>query len=63
MADIDIVPKKRSATWVWVLLAVVVLAVIIWMLMGRAPSRTTRGDTTVGHPVAVAVALRSQAVG
>ena len=29
MADIDVVPKSRSNMWVWVILAIVVVAVII----------------------------------
>jgi hypothetical protein len=33
MADIDIVPKRRSGTWMWVLLAVVLIALLIWMFM------------------------------
>ena len=32
MADIDIVPKRRSTTWMWVLLALIVIA-ILWVLM------------------------------
>jgi hypothetical protein len=33
MADIDIVPKRRTGSWVWILVAVVVLALILWMMM------------------------------
>jgi len=52
MADIDIVPKKHSGTaWLWILLAIVAVVLIMWMMMGRSPSRSTRaiGD---GYPVA-----------
>jgi len=35
MADIDIVPKRRTGSWVWILVAVVVLALILWMMMSR----------------------------
>jgi hypothetical protein len=34
MADIDIVPKHRSRTWLWVLLAIVLIALFAWMVMG-----------------------------
>jgi len=42
MADIDVVPKHRSNTWVWILLAIVVAAILIWAFAGR--SRTTVGS-------------------
>ena len=35
MADIDVVPKRRSLTWVWVLAAVVIVALILSSLMGN----------------------------
>jgi bacteriorhodopsin len=34
MADIDIVPKRRTSTWLWVVLAIIVVALIAWMIMG-----------------------------
>ena len=34
MADIDVV-KKGSRAWVWVLM-LIVLALILWMMLGRA---------------------------
>lgn len=41
MADIDVVPQRRSAIWVWVLLALVVLAVLLVIgLAGRADAST-----------------------
>jgi hypothetical protein len=41
MADIDVVPKRRSAMSVWVLLALVVLAVLLVIgLAGRADEST-----------------------
>ncbi len=40
MADIDIVPKHRSYTWLWIVIALVVLA-IIWYAIARS-----------GHPAA-----------
>jgi hypothetical protein len=35
MADIDVVPKHRSNTWLWIVLAIVVIAVLIWAFAGR----------------------------
>ena len=29
MADIDVVPKGRSTTWLWILLALVIVAVLL----------------------------------
>lgn len=43
MADIDIVPKHRSYTWLWILLALVILAVLWWALAGS-------NDVTTGPP-------------
>ena len=34
MADIDVVPKHRSYTWLWVL-AVMVIAALILLFVGR----------------------------
>jgi hypothetical protein len=35
MADIDIVPRRRSLTWLWILAAIVIVALILWALMGN----------------------------
>jgi len=41
MADIDVVPKQRSLTWMWILAAIVIVALLMWALMGnREPSRS-----------------------
>lgn len=42
MADIDIVPKQRSNTWVWIVLAVVVI-LALYFLFGRSSGRTMTG--------------------
>jgi bacteriorhodopsin len=42
MADIDIVHKKRTSVWLWVVLAIIVLAVIVWWLaMSGQPQTVT----------------------
>jgi bacteriorhodopsin len=40
MADIDIVQKKGSSIWLWVVLVVVALALLFWFMSSRntAPS-------------------------
>jgi hypothetical protein len=35
MADIDVVPKHHSNMWVWILLAIVVIALLFWAFAGR----------------------------
>lgn len=41
MADIDIVPKRRSATWIWIVLLIIVVATLVWaMNRGDNPART-----------------------
>jgi hypothetical protein len=56
MADIDIVPKHRSYLWLWILIALVVIAVLWWALSGNnAPARV--GSSSLASP-----ALTAQAV-
>jgi len=40
MADIDVVPKHRSNTWLWIVLAIIVIALIIWAFAGRSHTTT-----------------------
>ena len=41
MADIDVVPKQRSLTWLWVLVAAaIVIALLIWVFAGRTHTTT-----------------------
>ena len=44
MADIDIVPKRHSSTWMWVVLAIVVIGLIWWMTAGGTQNPTTTGS-------------------
>lgn len=43
MADIDVVPKRSTNLWLWIILALVLLA-IIWAVMSNGAS-----DTRVGQ--------------
>lgn len=38
MADIDIVPKKGSSVWLWIVLVVVALALLFWYMSARNPA-------------------------
>jgi len=35
MANIDVVPKQRSHAWLWIVLAILVIAAVIWAIGGR----------------------------
>ena len=42
MADIDVVPKRRTNVWIWILLALVIVAVLFMLVAaGRADASTT----------------------
>jgi bacteriorhodopsin len=43
MADIDVVPKRRTSMWLWVILAIVVIA-ILWMAMGSRSGAPRSGQ-------------------
>jgi hypothetical protein len=53
MADIDVVPKRRSSAWLWIAIAIVI-AVILWMLLGTGTATRT-GGLTIERPAATAV--------
>ena len=41
MANIDVVPKRRSSAWLWWALAIVLILLVVWMFAGNAPTGTT----------------------
>lgn len=50
MADIDIVHKKRTSVWLWIVLAIIALAVIFLLLaMAGEPGPVTRLMERAGH--------------
>jgi bacteriorhodopsin len=53
MADIDIVQKKGSSIWLWVVLVVLALAVLFWFMSGD-PAPVTQLRDWGGAPVDVA---------
>ena len=50
MADIDVV-KKGTSVWIWILLAVV-LAVVLWFVLGMNRTETTTGQLHGTQPLA-----------
>ena len=57
MADIDIVPKQRSYTWLWILLALVILAVLWLALAGSDDITTSPPAGAIGSAVNQLAAL------
>ena len=49
MADIDVVPKRRTSMWVWIILAIVIVA-ILWIALGNRPATTRTGRVIDGSP-------------
>ncbi len=49
MADIDLVPKHRTTTWIWwVIAAIVVVALLVWFMGGtHRTARLDRGPAPV----------------
>ena len=52
MADIDVVPKHRSNLWLWIVLAIVVIAVLWWAFAGRTPRAA---QLTPAHAIVAAM--------
>jgi amino acid transporter len=63
MADIDVVPKRSSHLWMWIILAIVLLA-IIWAVTGSRTASTSspqgqlRNQQHQSTPIAL-VAMRA----
>ncbi|HEY8550166.1 MAG TPA: hypothetical protein VIL35_09445 [Vicinamibacterales bacterium] len=56
MADIDVV-HKRSRAWVWWVLAVVVLAIVLWMMMRPDRTMSAPGPISLAAPAAPVAVL------
>ena len=48
MADIDVVPKRHTTTWLWVIVALVVVAVVLFMLFGMGGDQTRPVSDLIG---------------
>ncbi len=57
MADIDIVPKGRSRTWLWILLAIVIVAIVWIALAANHRSNTVRNLAPPGGAIPAAVRI------
>lgn len=56
MADIDVVPKKGSNIWLWVIAAIVILA-IIWAVLGGRSRAPRTGELRGEIPVTAVAAV------
>ncbi len=52
MAEIRVEPKKRSLAWLWVLLALAVIALVAWYLMNDGVNQVDVNPTTSMAPAA-----------
>ena len=51
MADIDVVPKRRTNVWFW-LIALVAIAVVVWLIVATfAPATSGQGGPGVVQEV------------
>jgi hypothetical protein len=56
MADIDIVPKRRTGSaWLWIVIAIVVIA-LLWLAFGRGGHTQTGALIETGAPLLAATA-------
>jgi len=58
MADIDVVPKRSSHLWMWIIIAIVLLA-IIWAVTGsrRTNTNSPQGQLQEHHHQRAPIAL------
>jgi len=49
VADIDIVPKRKSSTWLWILLAIIVAIALMWVLTKRDTAPRSGSIPQPGH--------------
>ena len=56
MADIDVVPKGRTNVWLWIVLAIVVVAVL-WWAFGRNHTPVRTGANLGPVPTTLAIAI------
>jgi len=54
MADIDVVPKRRTGVWVWLLVALAII-VVLWLAFGRSAAPGQTGRVRSSQPVVVAI--------
>jgi hypothetical protein len=58
MADIDVVPKHHSNMWLWIVLAIVVVAILFWAFAGRTHAAARLSAAPAGlAPITASVNL------
>ena len=55
MADIDVVPKHKSNVWLWWILAAIIVAVILFMVLGGGSDAPRAVGELLDHPALFAV--------
>jgi len=50
MADIDVVPKRRTGVWIWLLVAIAII-VVLWVAFGRSAVPRQTGQMQLSEPV------------
>jgi hypothetical protein len=55
MADIDVVPRKRTNTWLWIILAIVAALVVFALINAGAPDRISLIDVPSPHSLSPTV--------
>ena len=59
MANIDVVPKQRnSMAWLWIVLAIVVIAVLIWTFARKNHNAAAQLQPSPAHLASVFVPAR-----
>jgi bacteriorhodopsin len=61
MADIDVVPKRKTSVWLWVMLAIVILA-ILWVAFGNR-STAPRSGRGIDRPAATVARIAATPAG
>ena len=52
MAQIRIEPKRSSLGWLWIIIALIIVGVIVWYLLGRSAAATELpGATSPPHTI------------
>jgi bacteriorhodopsin len=57
VADIDVVPKKRTSVWLWIIIAIVGALIVFALLGGFAGTETTRTGEVIDRPTLAAIGV------
>ena len=59
MADINVVPKRRSNLWIWIAVAIVVLLVALWLFNRGGSAQTSTQVPPTSRLVVVAADMNA----